>query len=68
MGAKREMSETPEKRAKSDAPIQLQQESVSVNRIKRDKICVIITQKKNISWVEDLDARERLSRCQRVFH
>lgn len=33
-----------------------------------DRVCVIITQKKNSSWIDDLDARERLNKCQRVFH
>ncbi|PHR29386.1 MAG: hypothetical protein COA36_04075 [Desulfotalea sp.] len=35
---------------------------------KYDRVCVIITQRKNSSWVDDLDARERLNTCQRVFH
>ncbi len=38
------------------------------NKIKSDRVCVIITQKKNSSWIDDLDARERLNKCQRVFH
>lgn len=33
-----------------------------------DRVCVIITQKKNNSWVEDLDALEKLTRNQRVYH
>lgn len=36
--------------------------------IKSDRVCVIITQNKNSSWIDDLDARERLNKCQRVFH
>lgn len=62
------MSERPGKQARKDVLMQLQQENATVNRIKRDKICVIITRKKNCSWVEDLDARERLNKCQRVYH
>ena len=38
------------------------------NKIKSDRVCVIITQKKNSSWIDDLDARERLNKCLRVFH
>jgi hypothetical protein len=53
--------------------LQLNQEKISdqsnsANIIKCDRICVIITQKKNSSWVDDLDARERLNKCQRVYH
>jgi hypothetical protein len=53
--------------------LQLVQEKASdvinkTNIIKADKVCVIITQKKNSSWIDDLDAREKLNKCQRVFH
>ena len=54
-----------------DAPAQQEQaveQNSSCNRIKSNKVCVIITQKKNSSWVDDLDARERLNKCQVVFH
>ncbi len=44
------------------------EQNSSCNRIKSDRVCVIITQKKNSSWVDDLDARERLNKCQVVFH
>jgi hypothetical protein len=30
--------------------------------------CVIITNKKNSSWVDDLEAHDRLSSSYRVFH
>lgn len=33
-----------------------------------DRIHVIITNKKQNSWVDDLDEREKLSQIQRVFH
>lgn len=33
-----------------------------------DRVHVIITNKKQNSWVDDLDEREKLSRVQRVFH
>jgi hypothetical protein len=39
-----------------------------INSIKAERVCVIITRNKNSSWVDDLDARERLNKCQRVFH
>jgi hypothetical protein len=53
--------------------VQVQQEQTveqksTCNKIKSDRICVIITQNKNSSWIDDLDARERLNKCQRVFH
>lgn len=54
-----------------DAPAQQEQpveQNSSCNRIKSNKVCVIITQKKNSSWVDDLDARERLNKFQVVFH
>ena len=44
------------------------EQNSSCNRIKSDRVCVIITQKKNSSWVDDLDTRERLNKCQVVFH
>ena len=47
---------------------QLSDQSKAKNIISPDRVCVIITQKKNSSWVDDLDARERLNKCQRVFH
>lgn len=33
-----------------------------------NRVHVIITQKKQNSWVEDLDEREKLRKLQRVFH
>ena len=39
-----------------------------ISSSKSARVCVIITRNKNSSWIEDLDARERLNRCQRVFH
>ncbi len=56
------MNEIPVKQEKT-----IEQNS-NCNRIKTDRVCVIITQKKNSSWVDDLDARERLNKCQVVFH
>lgn len=38
------------------------------DRITSDRFCVIITQKKNSSWVDDLDALERLNTCRIVYH
>ncbi|MFT5701665.1 MAG: hypothetical protein ACI8ZB_004560 [Desulforhopalus sp.] len=49
-------------------PIQIAEKTPNVNSLKKNRVCVIITQKKNSSWVDDLDARERLNKCQRVFH
>lgn len=47
---------------------QLSDQLDTAKKNRSDRVCVIITQKKNSSWVDDLDARERLNRCQRVFH
>ncbi|BHH83510.1 hypothetical protein [Desulforhopalus sp. 52FAK] len=47
---------------------QLSDHNKTNNIVTPDRVCVIITQKKNSSWVDDLDARERLNKCQRVFH
>ena len=44
------------------------EQNSNCKRIKTDRVCIIITQKKNSSWVDDLDARERLNKCQVVFH
>lgn len=49
-------------------PEQTIEQKSTCNKIKSDRVCVIITQKKNSSWIDDLDARERLNKCQRVFH
>lgn len=54
-----------------DVPVKQEkvvEQKSSCNRIKSDRVCVIITQKKNSSWVDDLDARERLNKYQVVFH
>jgi hypothetical protein len=54
-----------------DVPVKQEkvvEQNSTCNRIKFNKVCVIITQKKNSSWVDDLDARERLNKCQVVFH
>jgi len=55
----------------NDIPVKQEktiEQNSSCNRIKSDRVCVIITQKKNSSWVDDLDARERLNKYQVVFH
>jgi hypothetical protein len=38
------------------------------NKVSVSPVRVIITMKKNSSWVDDLDAHERLTVIQRVFH
>lgn len=50
---------------KQDIPVE---QNSTCKKIKSNRVCVIITQKKNSSWIDDLDARERLNKCQRVFH
>lgn len=44
------------------------EQNSSNNRIKSNRVCVIITQRKNSSWIDDLDARERLNKCRVVFN
>lgn len=67
------MSETRNKRKDRQKKRHLDPEKASEHdtrcpRIKLDRVCVIITQKKNSSWVEDLDALERLNTCRIVYH
>jgi hypothetical protein len=42
--------------------------SPKLNKVSVSPVRVIITMKKNSSWVDDLDAHERLAVDQRVFH
>lgn len=46
----------------------LTEQNPDANMIEPNEIRVIITQNKNSSWIEDLDARERLNKCKRVYH
>jgi len=55
----------------NDVPVNqdiIVEQKSNCNIIKSDRVCVIITQKKNSSWVDDLDVRERLNKLQVVFH
>lgn len=40
----------------------------ALHALDNQRVHVIITQRKQNSWVNDLDERERLSKIQRVFH
>ena len=33
-----------------------------------ERVCFVITKNKNSSWVDDLDAQERLNQITRVYH
>ncbi len=36
--------------------------------VERHRVHVIITQRKNSSWVNDLDAREKINQLNRIYH
>jgi hypothetical protein len=33
-----------------------------------ERVCFVITKKKQNSWVDDLDAREKLNQITRIYH